>query len=122
MLYVKKIGEADFYRPLFQYKETKGALGTSRHFVENDLRFMEKGQVFRKLQEFVNKAGKIKLGAEVVGYMSKMIPEGEREASIWKKRIDGSDPRSPQIQAAIGNQSRCALLGGFASGVFSESQ
>ena len=85
MLYVKKIGEADFYRPLFQYKETKGALGTSRHVVENDLRFMEKGQVFRKLQEFVNKAGKTKLGAEVVGYMSKVIPEGEREASIWKK-------------------------------------
>ena len=92
------------YWPAYMYGDYTGTVGNTLSIVENDLKYMDKQEIFSKLQEFVNHPSRSDLSARVVGYMSKVIPEQDRGASIWKKEsmalVNGLHKFKPLIEVS----------------------
>ena len=92
----------EVFSPVLQHKATKDYAFNSFSRVENDLKYMAKEDIYTRLQSYVNSAKKPEMSAKVIGYMSKVIPEAEREQSIWRKEamalINGLAKFKPLIE------------------------
>ena len=81
---------SDLFIPLFKFEKTSDHPFTTNMFVQNDIKFMSKDQVFEALknhQAIKNQSPKknTTLTLKITGYMSKVISQKDRENSIWVK-------------------------------------
>ena len=85
-LYLDKTG----YTPLFQYQKTDSRPYTSNMIAIYDVKYMSKHDIAEAMKNHVNgPKPKQKLKLRVLGYMSKVISEKDRNNSIWVKEATG---------------------------------